>query len=49
MLRINAPIRRDMRSFPPYLSMNDYTGLASALLAGTGIGDFPPVVRSLSY
>jgi len=29
--------------------MNDYTGLASALLAGTGIGDFPPVVRSLSY
>ena len=32
-------------SFEPYLSMNDYTGLATALLAGVGIGDLPPVVQ----
>jgi DNA-binding transcriptional LysR family regulator len=32
-------------SFSPYLSMNDFTGLASALLAGGGIGDLPPVVQ----
>ena len=32
-------------SFAPYLSMNDYTGLAAALLAGVGIGDLPPVVQ----
>ena len=32
-------------SFPPFLSMNDYAGLASALLAGVGIGDLPPVVQ----
>jgi DNA-binding transcriptional LysR family regulator len=32
-------------SFEPYLSMNDYTGLAAALSAGVGIGDFPPVVQ----
>jgi DNA-binding transcriptional LysR family regulator len=25
--------------------MNDYTGLASALLAGAGIGDLPPLVQ----
>ncbi len=31
--------------FLPYLSMNDYTGLASALLAGAGIGDLPPLVQ----
>jgi DNA-binding transcriptional LysR family regulator len=29
----------------PYLSMNDFTGLASALLAGGGIGGLPPVVQ----
>jgi DNA-binding transcriptional LysR family regulator len=32
-------------SFSPYLSMNDFTGLASALVAGGGIGDLPPVVQ----
>jgi DNA-binding transcriptional LysR family regulator len=32
-------------SFEPYLSMNDYTGLAAALLAGIGIGDLPPLVQ----
>jgi DNA-binding transcriptional LysR family regulator len=25
--------------------MNDYAGLAAALLAGTGIGDLPPLVQ----
>jgi DNA-binding transcriptional LysR family regulator len=29
----------------PHLSMNDFTGLASALVAGGGIGDLPPVVQ----
>lgn len=32
-------------SFSPYMSMNDYAGLAAALLAGKGIGDLPPLVR----
>jgi DNA-binding transcriptional LysR family regulator len=31
--------------FMPTLSMNDFTGLASALVAGRGIGDLPPVVQ----
>jgi DNA-binding transcriptional LysR family regulator len=35
----------EMLTFVPYLSMNDYTGLAAALLAGAGIGDLPPVVQ----
>jgi DNA-binding transcriptional LysR family regulator len=32
-------------SFQPFLSMNDYAGLASALLEGGGIGDLPPLVQ----
>ena len=32
-------------TFQPYLSMNDYAGLASALVAGVGIGDLPPIVQ----
>jgi DNA-binding transcriptional LysR family regulator len=32
-------------AFQPYLSMNDYAGLATALLASTGIGDLPPLVQ----
>jgi len=32
-------------TFQPYLSMNDFTGLTPALLAGGGIGDLPPVVQ----
>ena len=32
-------------TFTPYLSMNDFTGLASALLTGGGIGSLPPVVQ----
>ena len=32
-------------SFLPFLAMNDYAGLASALLASVGIGDLPPLVQ----
>jgi DNA-binding transcriptional LysR family regulator len=35
---------RETLSFQPWLSMNDYAGLAYALLEGAGIGDLPPVV-----
>jgi DNA-binding transcriptional LysR family regulator len=36
---------RETLTFQPYLSMNDYSGLAQAVLAGAGIGDLPPLVR----
>lgn len=32
-------------TFRPHLSMNDFAGLAYALVAGTGIGDLPPLVQ----
>lgn len=32
-------------TFKPYLAINEYDGLATALLAGTGIGDLPPIVQ----
>jgi DNA-binding transcriptional LysR family regulator len=32
-------------SFEPYISMNDYAGLATALLEGGGIGELPPIVQ----
>jgi len=32
-------------NFQPLVSMNDYTGLASALLTAGGIGDLPPIVQ----
>jgi DNA-binding transcriptional LysR family regulator len=32
-------------TFSPNLAMNDYAGLAAALLAGAGIGDLPPLVQ----
>ena len=37
--------KRETLTFQPYFSMNDYAGLATALLAGAGIGDLPPVVE----
>jgi DNA-binding transcriptional LysR family regulator len=37
--------KKDTLTFHPHLSMNDYAGLAAALLAGAGIGDLPPVVQ----
>ncbi len=36
---------RETLTFQPYLSINEYSGLATALLAGTGIGDLPPIVQ----
>ena len=36
---------KETLSFQPYLSMNDYAGLAAALLAGSGIGELPPLVQ----
>ena len=32
-------------SFEPYIGMKDYAGLATALLAGAGIGELPPIVQ----
>jgi DNA-binding transcriptional LysR family regulator len=37
--------KKETLNFHPHLSMNDYTGLAVALMAGTGIGDLPPLVQ----
>src|SRR5215470_2103693 len=37
--------RKETLTFHPHLSMNDYAGLTSSLLAGTGIGDLPPLVQ----
>jgi DNA-binding transcriptional LysR family regulator len=36
---------RETLTFQPYLAMNDFAGLAPALLAGGGIGELPPVVQ----
>jgi DNA-binding transcriptional LysR family regulator len=36
---------RETLGFLPYLSMNDYAGLATALAADGGIGDLPPLVQ----
>jgi len=36
---------KETLTFQPYLSMNDFAGLAHALLAGAGIGDLPPLVQ----
>ena len=36
---------KDTLTFQPYLSINEYAGLVTALLAGTGIGDLPPIVQ----
>ena len=36
---------RETLTFQPCLAMNDFAGLAPALLAGGGIGELPPVVQ----
>jgi DNA-binding transcriptional LysR family regulator len=36
---------RDSITFKPHLAINEYNGLTTALLSGTGIGDFPPIVQ----
>jgi DNA-binding transcriptional LysR family regulator len=35
--------QKEMLYFEPYLSMNDYAGLAPAIVEGAGIGELPPV------
>lgn len=42
---VHANGKKEAVSFQPFLSMNDYAGLAHALVAGAGIGDLPPVVH----
>ena len=37
--------RKETLTFQPFLAMNGYAGLATALLAGTGIGDLLPLVQ----
>jgi DNA-binding transcriptional LysR family regulator len=41
---VNGKDRKTL-TFRPHLAMNDYAGLASALLAGAGIGDLPSLVQ----
>lgn len=36
---------KEVLPFQPYVSMNDYAGLATALLDGSGIGELPPIVQ----
>ncbi len=36
--------KKETLFFDPYLSMNDYAGLAPAILTGAGVGELPPVV-----
>ena len=36
---------KETLTFHPYLAMNDFAGLAPALLAGGGVGELPPVVQ----
>ena len=37
--------KQETITFQPYISMNDFAGLISALLSQGGIGDLPPVVQ----
>ena len=36
---------KETLTFQPYLTINDFAGLAPALLAGSGVGELPPVVQ----
>ncbi len=36
---------KETLTFDPHLSMNDYVGLAHALVGGAGIGELPPIVQ----
>ena len=36
--------QQEVVTFEPTLSMNDYSGIASAIAAGGGIGELPPIV-----
>jgi len=39
--------RKETVFFEPFLSMNDYAGLAPAIVEGCGIGELPPVVSPM--
>ncbi len=41
---VNGTDKRTM-NFVPHLSINDFSGLAAALVAGDGIGELPPIVQ----
>ena len=41
---LSAGNKEETIQFRPYIGMNDYTGLANALVSGSGIGDLPPIV-----
>jgi DNA-binding transcriptional LysR family regulator len=41
----SSDARKETVTFEPHLAMNDYAGIASALLAGSGIGELPPLVQ----
>jgi DNA-binding transcriptional LysR family regulator len=43
-MHING-MEEETLNFQPHLSMNDFSGLTPALLAGRRIGDLPPVVQ----
>ncbi len=36
--------KQETIKFSPIIAMNDYAGLANALVSGAGIGDLPPIV-----
>ena len=36
---------KEILAFQPYIAMNEYAGLAVALLEGAGIGELPPIVQ----
>jgi DNA-binding transcriptional LysR family regulator len=36
---------KETLTFDPHLSMNDFAGLAHALITGAGIGELPPIVQ----
>jgi DNA-binding transcriptional LysR family regulator len=37
--------KKEQVAFEPYLAINDYSGIATALIAGAGIGELPPLVQ----
>ena len=43
-LLYNADNKKESVVFQPTLSMNDYSGISTALVSGIGIGDLPPIV-----
>jgi DNA-binding transcriptional LysR family regulator len=44
MFHTNGKEQRTLQ-FQPLLAINEYVGLATALVHGVGIGEFPPIVQ----